>query len=394
MEQNEVITLEDRGFIEVKGAEAKDFLQNIVTNDIEKATVSSTLFSSILTPQGKYLFEFFVLKLNDGYLLECEKKSTIEIIKLLNFYKLRSKIDLIDSSEKYVAAVISLEKFKEINNSNLSKGNTVSYRGDQVYIDPRNNKLGAKIISKLESIYLTIKKLNLKIGEKKKYYNKSFELGIPQIGLDKLRSKVSFADLSEKYVAAVISLEKFKEIDNSDILKGKTIFYRDAPIYIDPRNEKLGAKIISKLENIHLTIKKLNLVIADKKKYYNKSFMLGIPQIELNKLKDKIFGIENNLDELNGIDFKKGCYIGQENTSRIKLRNKLRRRILPIQKIDGEIHENDTIKYNGSEIGKVMINKPYSFALIKVVDPDLKEFNNTELVCGTSKVKILKPEWI
>ena len=41
-----------------------------------------------------------------------------------------------------------------------------------------------------------------------------------------------------------------------------------------------------------------------------------------------------------------------------------------------------------------MINKPYSFALIKVVDPDLKEFNNTELVCGTSKVKILKPEWI
>ena len=70
MEQNEVITLEDRGFIEVKGTEAKDFLQNIVTNDIEKATVSSTLFSSILTPQGKYLFEFFVLKLNDGYLLE------------------------------------------------------------------------------------------------------------------------------------------------------------------------------------------------------------------------------------------------------------------------------------------------------------------------------------
>ena len=177
MEQNEVITLEDRGFIEVKGTEAKDFLQNIVTNDIEKATVSSTLFSSILTPQGKYLFEFFVLKLNDGYLLECEKKSTIEIIKLLNFYKLRSKIDLIDSSEKYVAAVISLEKFKEINNSDLSKGNTVSYRGDQVYIDPRNNKLGAKIISKLESIYLTIKKLNLKIGEKKKYYNKSFEIG-------------------------------------------------------------------------------------------------------------------------------------------------------------------------------------------------------------------------
>ena len=296
MEKNEVITLEDRGFIQISGLEAKDFLQNIVTNDIEKVTNNSTIFSSILTPQGKYLFEFFVLKLKDSYLLECEKKSTVEIIKLLNFYKLRSKVDFIDLSEKYVAAVISLEKFKEINNSNLSKGKTTNYQED--------------------------------------------------------------------------------------------------PVYIDPRNDKLGAKIVSKLENIHLTIKKLNLNIVDKKKYYIKSFELGIPQIDLNKLKDKIFGIENNLDELNGIDFKKGCYVGQENTSRIKLRNKLRRRILPVQKISGEITENDIIKYNNSEIGKIMINIPYSFALIKVVDPDLKEFTNAELICGKAKVKILKPEWL
>ena len=296
MEKNEVITLEDRGFIQVNGAEAKDFLQNIVTSDIEKVTTSSTVFSSILTPQGKYLFEFFVLKLKDSYLLECEKKSTTEIIKLLNFYKLRTKIDLID--------------------------------------------------------------------------------------------------LSEKYVAAVISLEKFKEISASGVLKGSTASYRDDPVYVDPRNDKLGAKIIARLENIHLTIKKLNLKITDKKIYYSKSFELGIPQINLNKLKDKIFGIENNLDELNGIDFKKGCYVGQENTSRIKLRNKLRRRILPVQKITGEISENDIIKYKDIEIGKIMIDKPYSFALVKVVDPNLKEFSDSELMCGKSKVKILKPEWI
>ena len=87
MENNEVIILEDRGFIQVNGAEAKDFLQNIVTNDIEKVNNSSTIFTSILTPQGKYLFEFFILKLKDSYLVECEKKSTAEIIKLLNFYK-------------------------------------------------------------------------------------------------------------------------------------------------------------------------------------------------------------------------------------------------------------------------------------------------------------------
>ena len=296
MEKNEVITLEDRGFIQVNGPEAKEFLQNIVTNNVEKVTPESTLFSSILTPQGKYLFDFFIIKLKDNYLIECEKKSTSEIIKLLNFYKLRSKVDLVD--------------------------------------------------------------------------------------------------LNEKYTVAIISLEKFREINNSDLLKGKTTTYEENLIYIDPRSEKLGAKIISKTKDINLIIKKLNLNIVDKQKYYKESFDLGILQTEMKKLKEKIFGIENNLDELNGIDFKKGCYVGQENTSRIKLRNKLRRRVLPVQKIKGDVSENDIIKYKGIEIGKVMIDKPLPFALVKVVAPDLKEFNNIELKCGNSKIKILKPDWI
>ena len=296
MEKNEVITLQDRGFIQVNGTDAKEFLQNIVTNNVEKVTLESTLFSSILTPQGKYLFDFFIIKLKDSYLIECEKKTTSEIIKLLNFYKLRSKVDLVD--------------------------------------------------------------------------------------------------LNEKYTVAIISLEKFREINNSDPLKGKTTTYEDNLIYIDPRNEKLGAKIIAKAKDINLIIKKLNLSNADKKKYYKKSFELGVPQTEMSKLKEKIFGIENNLDELNGIDFKKGCYIGQENTARIKLRNKLRRRVLPVQEVKGEVLENDIIKYKDVEIGKIMIGKPHPFALVKVVDPDLKEFNNIELKCGNSKIKILKPDWI
>ena len=162
MDQYEVITLEDRGFIQVIGLEAKDFLQNIVTNDIEKVTDISTIFSSILTPQGKYLFEFFVLKLKDSYLLECEKKSTTEIIKLLNFYKLRSKVDFIDLSEKYVASVISLHKFMDWGLTS-TKGKTTMFSESPIYIDPRNEKLGAKIISKTENIQLIIKKLNLKL---------------------------------------------------------------------------------------------------------------------------------------------------------------------------------------------------------------------------------------
>ena len=152
MEKNEVIALEDRGFIQINGPDAKDFLQNIVTNNIEKVSEKSTLFSSILTPQGKYLFEFFVLKFNEGYLLECEKTSTEEIIKLLNFYKLRSQINLINFNKKYGVLVISLEKFKEINSSNVSLGSTINYKENLFYIDPRCEELGAKIITKTENI--------------------------------------------------------------------------------------------------------------------------------------------------------------------------------------------------------------------------------------------------
>ena len=296
MEINQTTILDDRGFIHVNGPEAKEFLQNIVTNDVEKVSENFTLFSSIFTPQGKYLYDFFILKHEDGYLLECEKDAVLEIIKIFNFYKLRSKISLINVSEKYNSIIISLEKFKEIN-----KGES---------------------------------------------------------------------------------------------LEGFSIIYNKETVFIDPRSKNLGAKIISKIENIEKVVKNLNLKRVDKDRYYKKSFDLGIPQVNLNKLKDKIFGIENNLDELGGIDFKKGCYIGQENTSRIKLRNKLRRRILPIKKISGEISENDIIKYSDIEIGKIMIAKPYIFALIKVVDPDLNEFINKDLICEKAKVKVLKPDWI
>ena len=304
MEINETTILDDRGFVKINGDEAKSFLQNIVTSDIEKITDSLSLFSSIFTPQGKYLYEFFILKFEDGYLLECEKKITSEIIKIFNFYKLRAKVNLIDVSKKYTNIIISLEKFKEITKTQHVEGSALSCE------------------------------------------------------------------------------------------EGSTLSCENERIYVDPRNKNLGAKIITKIENAENIIKKLSLKKIDKKNYYEKSFSLGIPQLNLTKLKDKIFGIENNLDELNGIDFKKGCYVGQENTSRIKLRNKLRRRIMPIKKISGEIRENDIIKFNNSEIGKIMIDKPYSFALIKVVDPDLNEFDNAELTCGSSKVKILKPEWV
>jgi folate-binding protein YgfZ len=112
----------------------------------------------------------------------------------------------------------------------------------------------------------------------------------------------------------------------------------------------------------------------------------------MNKLQNKLFGIECNFEELNGIDFKKGCYVGQENTARIKLKNKLSKRLLPVQLISGKLNEGETIYTNGVAIGKILINSEYPFALIKYLDDNFKE--DTELKSENGVLRIKVPNWI
>ena len=293
---NEIYILEDRGFIFINGQDAKDFLQNIITKDINNVTDNNSVFSSILTPQGKYLVEFFIIKYNDGYLLDCEKSNVEQLIKIFSNYKLRSKVNFNNESNNHVAAIISKDKFFTLENSKNSLGFTIKYRAN--------------------------------------------------------------------------------------------------PIFIDPRNELIGARLIASLEKLHLSIRKLNLKIANKNNYYNKCYEIGIPEKNLNNLKEKIFGIENNLEELNALDFNKGCYVGQENTSRIKLRSKLRRRLLPVKLIKGKINENEVIKFQNFEVGRILIDQPYPFAIVKLTDPNINKFLNENLQCESGTVKIFAPKWL
>ena len=66
MKNNQIVILEDRGLILVKGIESKDFLQNIISNNIYEVNKFNSIFSGIFTPQGKYLYEFFIIKNNSN----------------------------------------------------------------------------------------------------------------------------------------------------------------------------------------------------------------------------------------------------------------------------------------------------------------------------------------
>ena len=289
-----VYILDDRAILYLNGEDIKEFLQNLISNDINKVSETNTCFTSLLSPQGKFLYEFIIIKHKSGYLIDCEKSQADGLYKQLSTYKLRSKVEILNLSNEFVVAAFSYEKF---------------------------------------------------------------------LTFDKVQNKSGF-----------------------------TIKYREDPIFLDPRNKQLGARLIINLEKLYLSLKKLNLHDANLHEYYSFSHKLGIVPKDLNKLQNKLFGIECNYEELNGIDFKKGCYVGQENTARIKLKNKLSKRLLPIYLIEGEINQDDLI-YNGDfEIGKVLISNEYPFALIKYLDDNFNQEN--EFKSKNAKLKIKIPSWI
>ena len=78
-----VYILEDRGILYINGADTKEFLQNMISNDINKVNENSSCFASLLSPQGKFLFAFIIAKHKSGYFIDCEKS---QIEALLNTF--------------------------------------------------------------------------------------------------------------------------------------------------------------------------------------------------------------------------------------------------------------------------------------------------------------------
>jgi folate-binding protein YgfZ len=96
-----MILLENRAVIQISGADAESFLQGLITNDIKKASSDALLYAAILSPQGKFLFDFHVLKTADGYLLDCYAPSVAALVRKLSTYKLRSEVEIKNVSDIY-----------------------------------------------------------------------------------------------------------------------------------------------------------------------------------------------------------------------------------------------------------------------------------------------------
>jgi folate-binding protein YgfZ len=282
-----------KSFISIKGEDSIDFIQNIISNDIKKATDNKCIFASLLTPQGKFLFEFIIFKTRNIFLIECNSELTKELFNKLYNYKLRSKVE-IKIEDNLISVDIPFVKFKSLN---INKLNLINYKNYLIFEDPR---------------------------------------------------------IKNTLARAIIEQSKIKDFLND--------------LNIDLSNEK------------YLLEKKL--------------FNIGIPSKDIQKLQNQLFSLEANFLELNGIDQKKGCYIGQENTARMHLKNKVNKRLFALQITNGKVQDGQKINFDNEEIGKVLIDDLFPFGLIKINKENKNLITNKELKTETATIKINIPNWM
>ena len=252
-----VVELKDRGALRISGPEAREFLQGLISNDMKMVAPDQTIYAALLTPQGKFLFDFFISQQNQAFLLETRLEGIPGLLKKLKLYKLRADVTIEDiSSDTQVLALLG----QAVHALNLSE----------------TTKPGA---------------------------------------------------------ASVIS---------------------DGLAYIDPRLPAMGARMVIKRASAAKTIRSWGADSLDFDAYTQHRLGLGIPEGGIDIVPEKAFLLESNFDEMGGVDHQKGCYIGQETTSRTKRRGSVRRRILPIVFPGPAAEPGTTITAGEAEVGTVL----------------------------------------
>lgn len=97
--------LATRGVLRLTGSDRAGFLQGLVSNDVAALAPGTLAYAALLSPQGKYLHDFFVQADADGFLIDCEAPRRDDLLRRLKLYKLRSKIELADVTEQYMVEV-------------------------------------------------------------------------------------------------------------------------------------------------------------------------------------------------------------------------------------------------------------------------------------------------
>lgn len=182
MTTNNYIELKDSAFFEINGIDKNTFLQGLITNDINKCTQYKSIYSAFLSPQGKFIADFFILNLGSSFLFETRKKFIDDLIDKFDFYKLRAdvKIKKIGNYYKSLAITVRNELFSELKLPGESKNS----KKLSVYVDPRKSEMGIKAIVENNEFNKFCNEHSLLEDTLQNYNKKRMEYLIPDSLLD------------------------------------------------------------------------------------------------------------------------------------------------------------------------------------------------------------------
>lgn len=242
--------LSHRSFLELSGPDRREFLQGLVSCDVMKLAPETAQFGALLTPQGKFLFDFFLIERDEVFLLEVEAERAEALLKKLSMFKLRSKVALRLAPEWMAAAAFGSDALGK-----LGLGGACAFAGGIAYADPRLAEAGARLV---------------------------------------LPAEAGLAPLA----AAGFEQAPFEDWDRM----------------------RMG---------------------------------LALPDGSRDLVPEKGILLEAGYDELNGVDWKKGCYMGQELTARTKYRGLVRKRLLTVRYEGAAPPPGAEIKQGEAEAGEM-----------------------------------------
>jgi hypothetical protein len=160
--------------------------------------------------------------------------------------------------------------------------------------------------------------------------------------------------------------------------------------FTDPRLPALGARAILPRDDIRPVLSAAGLNEGDFAEYDRRRLALGIPDGSRDLVLDKTILLEAGFDELDGVDWNKGCYIGQELTARTKYRGLIKKRLFPVR-IDGPAPEPGAlVVQDGHEVGEMRSSRDgLGLALLR-----LEALDKGELMTGKAVVVPSTPDWM
>jgi hypothetical protein len=289
------LVFSDRGLLQISGEERMSFLQGLVTQDVEKMAGMRAIYSTLLTPQGKLIADFFLIPVGDTIILDCHADVAEMLLKKLTFYKLRAKVTIEDISEDWQSGAI----------------------------------------------------------------------------------------WSDEPPAGAIPLGQISGLGSGS---------SGAIAYHDPRFAVLGLRFITPKQDLAAALDHYEGAEAATDDYVVHCTRLGVPVSGRDILPEQSFPMDLNLDALNGIDYNKGCFVGQEVSSRMKRKGEVRKRLWTAT-FDGPAPAPETpVKASDTTIGSIS-STTGNHALIHIRLDRLAKAN-APFLAGETALSLNKPAYL